>query len=186
MSPFEFISVMGSIVVALGITCLLGGVADLIRWWRDTESRVFFLFLQLTLLSHLIGWWFGLWARHAQTNEFTLGTYLLVLQIPATLFVAARLLVPERGRDSAPDWVTHFASVRVPFFLLLASTVTTQLHHLWAGTQGFLEYWPIYAWCGAYAVGALTADRRVHWLIVSAAGALLWGFFLSMRPAVGL
>ena len=186
MSPFEFISVMASIVVALGITRVLGGTADLIRWWRDTQSAAFFLVLQLVLLSNLIGWWFGFWARHSGTTEFSLSDYLRILQIPATLFIASRLLVPEPGRDAAPDWETRFRSVRVPFFLLLASTVTTQLYHYFVSGQGLRDYWPIFAWCSLYALGACTRNRRLHWAIVVLVGVLLWGFFLVNRPTVGV
>ena len=103
MSPFEYVSVIASIVIALGIAKLLGGIADLIRWWRELESPGFFLALQLLLLLHHFGWWFGLWVRHSGTEAFSLALFLRIVTIPGLLFLASHLLVPESGRGRPAD-----------------------------------------------------------------------------------
>ena len=63
MSTFEYMSVMHSIVLALGLARVLGGIADVARDWHRLETKWFFLgWLALLLVLH-VGWWFGLWIR---------------------------------------------------------------------------------------------------------------------------
>jgi hypothetical protein len=63
LSTFEYMSVMHSIVLALGIARVLGGFADVARDWRVIEAKWRFLGWLLLLLVLQLGWWFGLWAR---------------------------------------------------------------------------------------------------------------------------
>ena len=55
MTVLEYISVMHSIVLALGVARLLGGIADLSRLWHRIQTRELFLAWFLVLLAAHIG-----------------------------------------------------------------------------------------------------------------------------------
>ena len=118
---------MHSIVLALGIARVLGGFADVARDWREIEAKWPFLgWLSLLLALHL-GWWFGLWARFSAMNEISLSTFLTWFLIPASFYVASRLLIPNFPEGSPPNLEQRFADVRVPFFVCLFLAVVPVL-----------------------------------------------------------
>ena len=64
MSSFEYVSVLLSIVLALGIAHLLGGISSMIEQRNRLEAYwVFFAWCLLTLGFH-VGFWFNLWRFH--------------------------------------------------------------------------------------------------------------------------
>jgi len=116
-------SVIYSIVLALGIARVLGGFADIARDWREVEAKWPFLgWLSLLLALHL-GWWFGLWARFSAIDEVELSAFLTWFLVPASFYVASRLLVPEFPEGSPPNLEQRFSDVRVPFFACLVLSV---------------------------------------------------------------
>ena len=130
MSTFEYMSVMHSIVLALGIARVLGGIAGVARDWRQLETKWFFLgWLALLLLLHL-GWWFGLWIRFGEVSDINLWTFFFWFLIPASLYIASRLLIPEFHQGSTPDLAQRFDEVRMPFFACLVVMIIPP----WAGS----------------------------------------------------
>lgn len=125
MSSFEYVSVLLSIVLALGVAHILTGIAAMIEHWRRLERYwVFLAWCGVTLGVH-IGYWNALWRVHDYPS-WTAPALFYWFAAVATLFVSSRLLIP-----SAVTWSSmreHFAAVRRPFFSafalfwLLAST----------------------------------------------------------------
>ncbi len=110
---------MHSIVLALGIARVLGGIAEVARGWHQIESKWFFLGWLTLLLALHMGWWFGLWIRFGEMSDISLWTFFFWFLIPASLYIASRLLIPEFHEGSTPDLEQRFDEVRRPFFACL-------------------------------------------------------------------
>ena len=159
MSTFEYMSVMHSIVLALGIARVLGGIADVARDWHQLETKWFFLgWLTLLLAMHL-GWWFGLWIRFGEMSDIGLLTFFFWFLIPASLYAASRLLIPEFPEGSTPDLEQRFDDVRIPFFGCLVLGTIPPLPGLADAAR--IEW--LLAVFGVLALaGVFVSDRRGH------------------------
>ena len=157
LSTFEYVSVVHSIVLALGMARALGGVADIARVWSQLASKWFFVGWLILLLIQLTGWWFGLWARFEQLEEIRLLTFFGWLLVPASLYVASRLLIPEFPEGAPPDLEQRFADVRIPFFACLAISPIPALPDLQATPE---PQWLLGLYCALGLAGVLISDRR--------------------------
>ncbi len=159
MSTFEYMSVMHSIVLALGLARVLGGVADVARDWHRLESKWFFLgWLALLLVLH-VGWWFGLWIRFGEMSDIGLWTFLVWFLIPASFYVASRLLIPDFKVGATPDLGQRFDEVRRPFFGCFVLATVPVLPGLPAAAQ---PQWLLGIFCFLAFTGMFVSDRRGH------------------------
>ena len=150
---------MHSIVLALGIARVLGGIAGVARDWRRLETKWFFLgWLALLLLLHL-GWWFGLWIRFGEVSDISLWTFFFWFLIPASLYIASRLLIPEFHQGSTPDLAQRFDEVRMPFFACLVVMVIPILAGL---ADAARTDWLLAVFGGLALTGLFVSDRRGH------------------------
>ena len=150
---------MHSIVLALGIARVLGGIAGVARDWRQLETKWFFLgWLALLLLLHL-GWWFGLWIRFGEVSDISLWTFFFWFLIPASLYIASRLLIPEFHQGSTPDLEQRFDEVRMPFFACLVVMTIPILAGL---ADAARTDWLLAVFGGLALTGLFVSDRRGH------------------------
>ena len=103
MSLFEFVLTGFTLVLALAVTRLLGGL----RYVLDRQRRYWvhsLLVVALLLLASLI--WWGLW--YARNSEWTYLAFAYNLLIgPGILYFASTLLVPENPRRIR-DWREYY------------------------------------------------------------------------------
>lgn len=94
MSPFDYISVVLSVVIGLGLSHLLSGCVELVQarervrfYWVHTTWAV------LTFVGIVYLWW-SIWGlRNLRVWNFA--SFLLLLLEPVLMFVAAAFLVPK-------------------------------------------------------------------------------------------
>ncbi len=94
MTPFEYVSVLISIILGLGITQIVTGIADVIQNWR--HSRLYLphtLWVLFVFFLHVQEWWV-LYEMRTLT-EWKLPIFLFAILYPIGLFVLARLLFPS-------------------------------------------------------------------------------------------
>lgn len=99
MSVFEFLMVLVSLIVGLGIAELLSGIARAIRN-RNTIKLywVHSLFVAIVFLALLQQWW-EIWGL--STNEvWTFVGLLMMLGAPIGLFLISHLLFPEQMENA--------------------------------------------------------------------------------------
>ena len=100
MSIFEFLMVLVSLIVGLGVAEVLTGVTRIIRE-RETTSPYWIhsLFIVIVFLALLQQWW-EIWGVR-DVEAWTFPGLLLMLGGPIGLFIIANLLFPEpvRGTD---------------------------------------------------------------------------------------
>lgn len=119
MSKFEYLSVLVSIIVGLGISHLLSGTARLIQLRR--RARLYlptFLWMALLFLANVQIWWVAFERR--DSGEWNFFLFLLYLLIPITAVVLSYLIVPDVEGEPAVDLKASYYENRVPFFLLTA------------------------------------------------------------------
>ena len=182
MSTFEYMSVMHSIVLALGIARVLGGLADVARDWPTVESKWPFLGWLALLLAVQLGWWFGLWARFSGIDEIDLPTFLVWFLVPASFYAASRLLIPEFPEGHPPDLEQRFAKVRVPFYACLAIGVLPPLPGLPSEPSA---QWLLAAFGGLAITGALVPSPRMHAMLLSLMLATFLAWLALARSTLG-
>jgi hypothetical protein len=119
MTPFEYVSVLISIVLGLGITQIVTGIADLIHRWEKVKLYwPHLLWIVLVFFLHLQEWWllFGL----RNESEWRIPTFFLTILYPINLFILARVLFPA-DQSSEPDLRTFYLSNYRKFFVLVAA-----------------------------------------------------------------
>ena len=123
MSIFEYIMVLTSIIIGLGITELLTG---LVRILRSTHKEGFFFpqaMWGLFIFLHLLIIWWTRWdLRHS--IDWTFVQLLLSLTAPTLLFILAGLVFPH-NRSS----VDHYHRHRVSFFTIFSVVIFVDLIH---------------------------------------------------------
>lgn len=91
MSPFEYVSVLISIILGLGITQIVTGVADIIQNWRSTKLYLpHALWIVFVFFLHIQEWWVLYEMRTITT--WKLPVFLFTILYPIGLFILARLL----------------------------------------------------------------------------------------------
>ena len=123
MQIFEFVLVMASLVLAIGITSLLGVVATMISRRQSQKLEWYPLIWIATLFLYVPGYWWSLW--DFRDVEWTFPTFFFLLLMPTFLYIAMRLLGEALESEDEISRAEAFDRVRVPFYLALILMQTT-------------------------------------------------------------
>jgi hypothetical protein len=118
--PFSYLSVLISIVLALGMTRVLAGVGDMLQ--ARSHRRIYWVhavWIVNLFLYLVVAWWIFYRWRTQQTWTFFL--FVFVLISPTILYLASLLFFPREGDvDPAVDYKTHYYANHRAFFILFA------------------------------------------------------------------
>jgi hypothetical protein len=118
MDPFSYLSVLLSIVLGLGLSHLLAGAAQLVRYRVAVRSYTpALLWMAMLFLLHVQVWW-SVFDLH-RVKVWTFFGFMLVLLIPVLTYLLTYLLVPDFGREGPIDLRTQYYESRRWFFALL-------------------------------------------------------------------
>lgn len=118
MSPFEYVSVLISIIYGLGITLVLTGVAELIRRWKTiTPFAPYFIWIALVFVLHVYEWWDHYTLR--SISSWSLPLFLFVILYPILLFILANLLFPTKWSKKGINLKEFYFATYTKFFLWL-------------------------------------------------------------------
>lgn len=135
MTPFEYLSVLVSIIIGLALTQLLSGAARLIQIRRRVRPHATTLLWMLVLfLIDTQIWWAAFIRRDIVEWNFFL--FLLYLTMPIVAFLLSYLVLPELGDEDDVDLAANFADNRPWFFGLLAVLPAASLVEQWATMPG--------------------------------------------------
>ena len=168
MNAFEYLSVLISIILALGMTRVLAGVGEMLQ--ARSQRRLYWvhIFWVINLFVYLIvAWW--IFYRWRNEQPWTFFLFLFVLISPTILYLASLLLFPREGiLDESIDYKTHYYANHRAFFILFSLfTPVDIVDSLLKGVPHFLSLGPQYIVSQLlYFVGLVTAsitqNRRYH------------------------
>ena len=126
MSDFDYLSVLVSIVLGLGITNILMGLAGMVR--RRDRVKMFWpvpLTLVTFFLIHVQTWWsmFGL----RDVAHWNIAGFFVVLMQPVMLFLTSAMLVPDFSGEREIDLRADFFRERIWFYGCLLALLLTSL-----------------------------------------------------------
>jgi len=133
VTPFEYLSVLVSIIVGLGLSSLLTGAARLIQLRRRVRGYApTYLWLVILLLVQIQIWWSAYGDRNdTDWNFFGFFSFLLM---PILAVLLSYILVPDlEGETLELDLRTSFMENRVWFHGLLATLALLSLARDLAG-----------------------------------------------------
>lgn len=167
---FVHVRIVMGIVVGLGITRLLTGLAALAQNPRRARLSALHLLWTLFVLVELVLFWWWEFAL-IELPHWSFGSFAFVIAYAITLFLMAALLVPDHIEDYA-GYEDYFLKRRHWFFGAFAATLVLDLIDTvlkgpdYAGSVG-PDYWvQIPISLGLAALAIWTSNRRIHFAIV--------------------
>jgi hypothetical protein len=183
MGMFEYIAVLTSIIIGLGIAQLLRGAAGLVQ--QPDKTSIYWVHLCWVgyMFFTLVFWWW--WEFRLSTIEiWTFDIYLFVVFYALTLFLVCALLFPV-NLEGYKGYKGYFYSIRVWLFGLLALTYAIDLiDSLIKGYEYFMSLGPEYlitsvAQFSLCVVAMWTSNERYH--AVFAISMLVYQISWAMR-----
>jgi hypothetical protein len=129
MTPFEYVIVLISIILGLGITTILTGVAEWIKHYRNSTLHApYIIWIIVVFIMHIHEWWECYSLKSIVVWRLPL--FLFVVLYPINLYVLAHLLF--RRQQDEPFDSKKFYYDRYPAFFICAliGVVLSVIHNL--------------------------------------------------------
>jgi hypothetical protein len=168
MGAFEYLSVLISIIIALGMTRVLAGVGEMLQARRHRRIYwVHVVWIVNLFVCLVVTWWIFYRWRNQQSWTFYL--FVFVLISPTIMYLASMLLFPREGSgDESIDYKAHYYANHRAFFAIFSMfAVIDVADTLLKGIPHFLALGTPYIISSLlYFVGMLTAaitkNERYH------------------------
>jgi hypothetical protein len=111
ISPFEYIIVLISIILGMGITQIVSGIAQIIQRWDNV--KVYWphtILILLVFVIHIQEWWVIYDMRNYKYWRFPI--FLFIILYPVNLYILARILFPLRWRGEVDLKQFYYLSFR--------------------------------------------------------------------------
>jgi hypothetical protein len=135
MSPFEYVIVLVSIILGLGITTILTGLAELIKHKQLKWYGPYIIWLFLVFILHIHEWWESYTLKSVEV--WKLPMFLFIILYPINLYVLAHLLFPsDLKSDFNPkdfylsNYPKFFISAIISVTLSIIHNITIESYHL--------------------------------------------------------
>lgn len=179
MSTFEFITVLLSIVIGLGITQLLGGIGRAIEVRIGIRLYWVQMIWVINVGFYMVLFWWGMVFSYSNAESILLLNLINLLFYTILLFLQAVLIIPGKI-EKCTDLQTHYFTIRPWFFLIGALIPVTDLFDcLIHGIETLLSFGLFYiisqvASIAGNIAAAITRNRLYHaiWCIVYLIGLL--------------
>ncbi len=126
MTRFEFLMMIAAVVVAVGMTEIVGGWGRLMRTRVIVKADWLHLGWTILILFSLIQYWIGMWKyNHLQIDHMIQIFFLIIPSLFGVL--AAFGITPDVPRDGELDVREYYVAKRFAVFLPLAAYVVTAL-----------------------------------------------------------
>ena len=137
MELFEYISVLTSIIVGLGMAHLLRGLAGLVQHpGREKTYWVHLVWVGYMFFNMVFFWWWEF--ALAEIEVWLFQDYLFIVFYAVVLYLMSAMLFPGDLRDY-DGFEDYFLSRRRWFFGLLAMTFVIDLYDTWLKGRDHFE-----------------------------------------------
>lgn len=165
MSQFDYVAVLVSVIIGLGVVHLLSGAARFLAGRGETKPYWVHLLWTWNVFHYLVFFWWFVW-RWRSISEWSLLLFLFVLLYSVVTYLLCVVLYPDTGDRS--DFRQVYFENKTVFFslwilLLIVDFVDTRLKEHY-GLSGFgvhqmLAYLMLIV---GSAVSARSENHRVH------------------------
>lgn len=144
MDQFEYVMVLVSIVIGLGIAHILLGIGGIIDRLSGRGERLELSVAHAAWMAFCFVWmvmfWWWEYRFSSRVSEWTMGLYLFLITYAISLFLISVVLVP-RSWDGVTSLKDYFLGRRVWFYslLLLIVVLDTFDSYLKGGIEYILE-----------------------------------------------
>lgn len=177
---FTYVSVLPSIIVALALTDLLAGMANILKLGRVKVSLVHFSWLGI-LLFMCVDYWFFVWDMH-EIKDWPSGLVLFLLILSTPLYLSCRLIVPETGGKELLDLKTFHDENRrkylAPLLIYVGLCTYANFNISDPGTKSLLYIFMMIL----IAIAWLWRDARVQIIVVVAFALLTIYYARNFTP----
>lgn len=148
ISPFEYVSILISIILGLGITQILSSFSDLLYHHKKVKFYLpHSIWVAFVLFLHIQDW-FITYELRGKTS-WKLPELLFVLLYPITLFTAAKMLLPTNDEEERFDMkVFYYSQFSIIFSLIGLSIFFSVLFNIFFLNAPFLEQVPLLLFLG--------------------------------------
>jgi hypothetical protein len=163
MAPFDYLSVMVSIVIGVGLTQLFAGIGNVIQVRRRVKRyRLHSIWVLLLVAIHVQTWW-SFWALRG-VSDWTFAGFAYVLIGPALLVIASHVVLPERSAETIDAEAHYFAVSPILFALLAALAAWAMLLEPVMGLRELFVPFRLFQVLGVLTLAACAASRnkRLH------------------------
>jgi hypothetical protein len=141
MDQFEYVMVLVSIIIGLGITHILLGISGIIDRLSRKDDRLELSLAHASWLGYCFAWlvmfWWWEYRFSTRVSDWTFGLYVFLIFYAVTLFLLQAVLVP-RTWDGVTSLKDYFLERRVWFYSILMFGII--LDQLDGYLKGGLEY----------------------------------------------
>ncbi len=179
MSDFEFLSVLVSIVIGLGLTHLLGGLGHAFHFRNVHKLDAAHLGWTIAVFFILVlNWWvFLLWRDF---SAWTFSAFFMIIMWTTSMYAMALALYPP-GRARDVDYRTLFENNRTWFLttftiMILFDLVVTYMRDQAIPEPGYLAF---VGHCGVISATGIMVRKRLFDLAAGwylAVAMILWSF----------
>lgn len=164
MDAFGYVSVIISVVIGLGLSHLLTGVAELFKTRRRVKFYwVHLVWVGLIFVGHIFLWW-TMWNLRL-VREWNFFSFLLLLLAPVLLYVAAAFLIPKVESDVSIDLREYFYENHSAFFIVSAAFTALMSAQNWllSGRMSPRPVTIVFAiWFTLLCLSAVVKNSRYH------------------------
>ena len=187
MDQFEYVMVLVSIIVGLGVAHILLGVGGIIDRLSRRDDHLELSFAHAAWLANIFMWlvmfWWWEYRLAENVSDWTVGRYLFLVLYTVSLFLLLAVLVP-RTWDRVTSLKVYFLERRAWFFSLLAiATILDNIDSYLTGgfkyilDTGFVGMGISVATIPVVIIGIRTTNIRIH--NVMAMIMLVWAFTIA-------
>lgn len=143
ISPFEYVSILVSIILGLGITQILSSFSDLLYNHKKVKFYLpHSIWVIFVLFLHIQDWFVTYQLKDKMIWE--LPELVFILLYPIMLFMAAKMLIPTNNDEEKFDMKVFFLSQFSMIFCIIGiSILLSILFNIFFLDKGFLQQIPL-------------------------------------------
>ncbi|WP_422361663.1 hypothetical protein [Reichenbachiella sp.] len=182
MEPFEYVVVLISLILGLGVAQLLNGVADMLAQFKKTKFSVAHsIFIVVLFLVFFQEWWYT-YQYSKQIDQWTESIVMALMIFPIVLFLLARFMFPTGSRSQETDLDSYFRENWRWLYGIFSSTILISIfHNVTISGFSLVEQIPLMLYFTWYVVFiSLNIQNQKYHNIFQVAQLLLWIYFFAL------